>query len=513
MTRNILLLATSLGLLLGLGSCKDYLNTSPSNSELTENTISDYNLLDATTLGMYDGLQGKTSQTAYYAANFLLAADVMGDNIQSTTSGSRGTAYYLMNFDATTNLGCWSIAYDCVRRANRLLQMCDNLDASLSASSLDTQEKTKRQNKVKRSRAEALATRALAFFDLLRQYATPYPYSNNGSAPGIPLVLSPSDSEAIPGRATVGEVYKQITADLQQAIDLGQLPETAYGRFSSSAVKALLARVYLYMGTTEGNQKALALSKEVIDGQHYKLATTADEYKEVWSEPRSREMIFCLSNFDSHDWADREGLAYIYHVNGYRNAHLTKKFYTELMTDPDDLRWSVLWASRDTWAADYSVGLDGVTEDTKIWIGKYPGKAAYGDMRTNDVPVIRLAEVYLNAAEAAFKLGDTSSALTYLNVIVQRANPAKSVAASDLTLERILTERGKELFGEGHRFFDLMRTGQRCERFINSDPQWHGSLEGRAQSFDHTFFRTVLPIPQAELDANPTLRSQQNPGY
>ena len=84
----------------------------------------------------------------------------------------------------------------------------------------------------------------------------------------------------------------------------------------------------------------------------------------------------------------------------------------------------------------------------KMFIGKYPGKAALKDMRTNDIPVIRLAEVYLNAAEAAFKLGDTSTALNYLNVIVKRANPAKSVAAGDLTLARILKERSKELVGE-----------------------------------------------------------------
>ena len=149
----------------------------------------------------------------------------------------------------------------------------------------------------------------------------------------------------------------------------------------------------------------------------------------------------------------------------------------------------------------------------KMFIGKYPGKAALKDMRTNDIPVIRLAEVYLNAAEAAFKLGDTSTALNYLNVIVKRATPAKSVAAGDLTLARILKERSKELVGEGHRFYDLMRNGQTCERFYKGLPGWHGALINEARSFDHTYFRTILPIPESEIDANATLGKQQNPGY
>ena len=134
-------------------------------------------------------------------------------------------------------------------------------------------------------------------------------------------------------------------------------------------------------------------------------------------------------------------------------------------------------------------------------------------MRTNDIPVIRLAEVYLNAAEAAFKLGDKQTALKYLNVIVKRANEKKSVSEGELTLERILKERAKELVGEGHRFYDLMRNGLKCERFYKGSAGWHGALIPEAQSFDHTYFRTILPIPETETDVNATLKSQQNTGY
>ena len=184
-----------------------------------------------------------------------------------------------------------------------------------------------------------------------------------------------------------------------------------------------------------------------------------------------------------------------------------------MMEDPNDIRWNVLWSSKGTKAAGAVQNLPGTNEDMKLFIGKYPGKAALKDMRTNDIPVIRLAEVYLNAAEAAFKLGNTAQALSYLNVIVKRANPAKSVASGDLTLNRILQERAKELVGEGHRFYDLMRNGLRCERFYDGKPGWHVPLTDASRSFDHTYFRTLLPIPKSELDVSAALAKQQNPGY
>ena len=74
----------------------------------------------------------------------------------------------------------------------------------------------------------------------------------------------------------------------------------------------------------------------------------------------------------------------------------------------------------------------------------------------------RLSEVYLNAAEAGVKIGGASAVkgLNYLNAIVQRANPVKEVTAAEYTLDRVLEERSKELIGEGHRFFDMLRNGK-----------------------------------------------------
>lgn len=505
MKRNFLCLVAALGLFAGLSSCKDFLTTEPSGSIPTEKVLKEFSLLQPALRGVYDGLQGSSSSTSYYGGLFLISGDVRGDDMQCPTTGSRGNDYYHMSFDQTTMYGPWYKAYGVIRRANRLISMCQNLQPKATT---DAQKQ-----EVGNALAQAKAIRALVHFDLVRLYAKPYPYSNNGAMLGIPIVFSVPENKSMPGRSTVKEVYDQIIKDFTEALSSGMLEETSYGYLSSSAVKALLARVYLYMGTPEGNTEALRLSKEVIDGGKYALATQLAEYKQIWSEASSKEMIFSIVNFDSKDWSDREGFAYILSVYGYYNALITKKFYDEMMEDPNDIRWNVLWASKGTKAAGAVQNLPGTNEDMKLFIGKYPGKAAFKDMRTNDIPVIRLAEVYLNAAEAAFKLGNTAQALSYLNVIVKRANPAKSVASGDLTLNRILQERAKELVGEGHRFYDLMRNGLRCERFYDGKPGWHVPLTEASRSFDHTYFRTLLPIPKSELDANATLAGQQNPGY
>ncbi|WP_455106893.1 RagB/SusD family nutrient uptake outer membrane protein [Porphyromonas sp.] len=504
MKRIIIGLMASLALVSTTSSCKGYLNTEPSTALSTDKVLKERSLLQSTLNGLYDGLQGSNRSTSYYAQSFTIIGDVRGDDMQCPTVGSRGNAYYKMDYTRHNVYGPWYKVYSIIRSANRLLQMCDNLKQGASEKGL---------KEIATAKAQAQAVRALCYFDLCRVYAVPYVYSNDGTALGVPLVMSIQENSSMPGRNTLKECYDFIIKDLTEAIASNALEPTSFGYISQSAAKALLGRVYLYKGDKESNTQALKLSKEVIESNLYQLAETPEEYKQVWSESNSKEMIFSIVNFDSKDWADREGLAYVLHINGYYNAFITKKFYDEMMEDKDDIRWNVLWASKGSRAEEVVKSLPNANPTMKMFIGKYPGKASLKDMRTNDIPIIRLAEVYLNAAEAAFKIDDKATALKYLNVIVKRANKTKSVAESDLTLERILKERAKELVGEGHRFYDLMRNGLKCERFYKGSQGWHGALIPEAQSFDHTYFRTILPIPETETDVNPTLKSQQNPGY
>lgn len=114
-----------------------------------------------------------------------------------------------------------------------------------------------------------------------------------------------------------------------------------------------------------------------------------------------------------------------------------------------------------------------------------------------DVFVIRLAEMYLIAAEAEFKLGNLNSAATYLNKIRTRAaipgrEAAMQVTGSQVTLDFILDERARELAGEQLRWFDLKRTNKLIDRVSRLNPD--------AAQFIKTT-HTVRPIPQIQIDA------------
>jgi len=127
-----------------------------------------------------------------------------------------------------------------------------------------------------------------------------------------------------------------------------------------------------------------------------------------------------------------------------------------------------------------------------------------------DVFVIRLAEVYLIAAEAQMKLGDTKAAADLVNIVRTRAAKAGKTAAmqitpAQVTLDFILDERARELAGEQIRWFDLKRTGKLLERIKAYAPDNAINLQ------EHHVAR---PIPQTQLDAvtNKT-EFAQNKGY
>ena len=138
---------------------------------------------------------------------------------------------------------------------------------------------------------------------------------------------------------------------------------------------------------------------------------------------------------------------------------------------------------------------------------KYPGTAEKVPSFENNYTVIRLSEVYLIAAEAAQKLGSayTDAGLRYLNTIVQRGNPNNYVEAADFTLDRVLDERRKELVGEGHRYFDLLRNGKTIVR------RGGKHTLGAPEEINWDYFKCVLPIAKTQFEFNPDM--PQNPGY
>ena len=148
----------------------------------------------------------------------------------------------------------------------------------------------------------------------------------------------------------------------------------------------------------------------------------------------------------------------------------------------------------------------------KVNINKLP--AVNGDPRYANIPLLRLSEVYLSAAEAAFESGNSNKAATYLNAIISNrtTDASKQVSASTVTRDRIYKERRKELVGEGQRYFDVLRRGETVVRYTSSaDQGWHDVLTEEARTFDRNSKKALPLIPASEINAHPNM--QQNPAY
>ncbi|MPR37333.1 RagB/SusD family nutrient uptake outer membrane protein [Salmonirosea aquatica] len=140
-----------------------------------------------------------------------------------------------------------------------------------------------------------------------------------------------------------------------------------------------------------------------------------------------------------------------------------------------------------------------------------PTRANFNEAQSaRDVFVIRLAEVYLIAAEAQMKLGNLPAAADYINVVRTRAAKSGKVATMQITPEQvtldfILDERAREFAGEQMRWFDLKRTGKLLERIRTYAPDNAVNLQE---------YHVVRPIPQTQLDAvTNKAEFKQNPGY
>lgn len=343
---------------------------------------------------------------------------------------------------------------------------------------------------------------------MVRVYGKTYTAPGAPASYGVPVVNKVLKSDDQLSRNTVQEVYNLVVQDLTEAIDSEALSTAKLvGYLNEWAAKALLTRVYLTMGE---NQKALDVAEDIIENSPYQLWTNS-EYVASWSKmsgTHSKEMIFEIAITGSTDWTDREGIAYLYNEDGYSDIVATQKFLNLLNEDPQDIRQNIFLAPvSDDYKKSYG--------DNKVYMNKFPAEGLT-DLRYNNVPLFRLSEVYLNAAEAATKLGGSNltKAAAYLDAIVNRANPANHVTAADVTLEKVLKERRKELIGEGHRFFDAMRNNETVVRYTSAtDKGWQLNLKEEARSFNRDFYKTLLPIPQDEIDANPSMKDQQNTGY
>lgn len=505
-----ILSAAALGLTVtvGMSSCaNNWLDQFPSDSVEAGTAITTSENLASVRTGLYAALKGNSDCIDYYARLMFLYGDVRGEDVQyNYISGSgRASFYYYMTYSTadnfTTSSAVWQSPYIVIGRANRLIDVVE-------AGNLTDQEEA--QAVISQYGAEAKVLRALAHFDLTRIYGVPYT-KDNGASLGVPLAMSTLDYMDKPARSTVAQCYEAIEQDLQEAISSNALPtDITSGYMNVWAAKALQVRVYLTKGEWSN---VLSVANDIINNSPYTLWTT-DQYVAAWDEQNanhSNEMIAEIAIKDNTDWTDREGIAYIYadgagNPGGYGDAIITKLLSDELTSDPQDVRNNVLKASALVPDEDY--------EGRAIYINKIPAPGGTGDFRLANVPLLRLSEVYLSAAEAAYNTGDLAAAAEYLNSIItnRTTDASKVVSADNITLDRIYMERRKELFGEGQRYFDAIRRNETITRYTSeADRGWHDALNEEARSFNRDSKKALPLIPVDEINANPNI--EQNPAY
>ena len=490
-----------------LSSCvNDWLDVAPSDGTDADAALTSSSDLAAARTGMYAALKGNSNLVDYYGQQFFVYGDVhAGDDYQYNNLGgsNRASFYYDMNYQTASEFTsstsssnvAWKSPYIVIGRANRIIAAAEGGALSDAAEAKAT---------IDQYAAEAKVLRALAHFDLVRIYGKPYT-EDQGASLGVPLVTGVMESNAKPARSTVAEVYTQVVKDLTEAISSNALAtETEPGYVSVWGAKAILSRVYLNMGDYAN---ALSVAEDIIKNSGAAL-WTRDQYFKAWdaSTPNESEFLFRLNVAGSTDNNDLNGIGNLQQREGYKEMVATKKFVDMLTSDPKDVRNDMfLPATAAKEVATYGTN--------KVFLNKLRGQG--GNLRNvTIVPIIRLSEVYLTAAECAFRNNDKTKAVEYLNDLVKnRTTTMASLATVDnITLERILIERRKELIGEGQRYFDALRNNETITRYTSeADKGWHKTLSKEAQSFNRDYFKAIAAIPQAEINANPNIK--QNTGY
>lgn len=503
--KSIYKVATCTLLVAGLASCGDeWLDVSPSNGVDADAALTSSADLEPARTGMYAALKGTSNFTDYYGQTFFVYGDVhAGDDYQyNNISGSnRASFFYNMEYTTASDFGratvAWQSPYMLIGRANRII-------AAAEGGTLSDKDNEDAKAVIAQYNAEAKVLRALAHFDLVRIYGKPYT-ADQGASDGVPLVTEVLESSAKPARSTVKQVYDQVIKDLTEAINSKALAtKSTPGYVNLWGAKAILSRVYLHMGDYAN---ALKVAEDVIEESGFNL-WTRDEYVDAWSasKPNENEFLFRISVTSNDDNNDLNGIGNLQQQEGYAEMVATKKFVDMLSSDANDIR-------NDIFEATNKEKEKTVYGTNKVYLNKLRG--LNGNNRIVPVvPIIRLSEVYLTAAECAFRTNDKVKAAKYLNDLVSNRTTTATalVDENSVTLERILIERRKELIGEGQRYFDALRNNETIVRYTDeADKGWHKTLKKESQSFNRDYFKAIAAIPQSERNANKNI--SQNPGY
>ncbi|GAB4011065.1 RagB/SusD family nutrient uptake outer membrane protein [Spirosoma migulaei] len=464
-----------------LTSCQDFLNLKPAYQISDQSFYQNQNDFETALVGVYSTFRGLYSGSVVH-----YIGELTTDNTEIQWSSPSADEMQLdQNAVTATNAFTRSAWNTCLYTISQSSNILNRIDA------VNFDQTTK--NRIK---GEAQFLRAFSYFYLVRMFGNvpiaTQTFTSPAQVSAADLTLKPKE-----------EAYKLILADLTSAETL--LPATVVTdktKASQMTVKALLGKVYL---TQQNYDLAATKLKEVIDSKQYSLVA---DYK-------------TLSTNGNTNLA--ETLLEIDYLSGQTLGNNYSSLFTPAITSmaifPNNSQGSGrivptldVIKAYETGDARKAISVN----DSVTLIGGKKSYSRYGlkfvDFKAVDpsdgsvsFTILRFADVLLMYAEVLNEQGKTTDALPYINQVRQRAKlPALAdLSQADLRLA-IERERRVELLYEGHRWFDLVRTG-RAQTVLNAH------YASQKLNFSVQDFELLFPIPQAEIDLNPKLK--QNPGY
>jgi tetratricopeptide (TPR) repeat protein len=406
-------------------------------------------------LAALNGAYNDLSDNDLYGGQYMMSPDLLADAGDVQWVGTFASPAEIIRKNIQTNNAFvelqWTEAYEAINVANNVLSALDEIES--------TQER-------ERVEGEARFIRAVLYFELVRLFAQPWNAGDPASNPGVPLILEPTETISEDDdvtRNTVEQVYDQVITDLTTARDL--LPESNDVFADTYAASAFLSRVHLMQ--QDYDDAAEAADRVLQSGQFELAPTFAEAFNNVEDIP---EYIFAIQ-ISSQDGQNDLNTFYASEVDGGRGDINIQQQHLNRY-DSTDARGEFFYTN------------------------------AFGDVRTQkwqddeadgaNIPIVRLAEMYLTRAEGNLRAGTSvgPDPVDDVNTIRTRAGLD---TISTVTVDEVLRQRRLELSFEGNLLHDLKRTGRSI-----------GSLSFDAEEL-------VYPIPQRECDANPEIG--QNPGY
>lgn len=472
-----LLKYTALACVLFTSSCgSSFLEVEPIGQLGKDQLFTDLSGLRSALVGSY-GLAGKFFQSEYG-----IYGDLRADDVVRFNGGTQN--YMLTDYNYTYNeddqigstLSIWFSGYESVNNINNILNSADNIKKAVPSQAADIDAIV----------GQARILRGLTFLALANVYSQHYTYTADASHLGIPIPLvTPLPNERVP-RASMKDTYTQIIADFEAGAQLlGNNAGKSKIYASKEAAEALLSRVYLYM---ERYDQVIEHSSKLIDSKKFTLSS-ATNYSEMF-----------MAN-DQLTWQVAPEVIWQFTLN-VKSLGSLSDFYSN--------RTSFLAGPTDAFMGLFD------TDDVRKTMFLYnPTSERYMSLKNARKPdvidlnwpinskVIRLAEVYLNRAEAYFQQQKYNLAEADLKVIIGRA---KGIAPAAVTLTygspaELLTliknERRKELAFEGQRIYDIMRYKSNLNRGTGC------TSSVCSLTYPNDLF--ILPIPRAELDVNKSI--------